>query len=153
YIVTVAHGACDFISAVDTPPVWELNVWYHTNNCGYRAKISGETDFPCIYGERVGLGRIYVKLEDHKLDYDHWVEGVKLGRSYCTEGLSHVLDLRAASTADPKQSVALGEPGAGGEISELKLAQPGKVHVTCDVAALLAETPTPDTEKIRKRRL
>ncbi|MFO1095487.1 MAG: CehA/McbA family metallohydrolase [Planctomycetaceae bacterium] len=153
YIVTVAHDACDFISAVDTPAVWELNVWYHTNNCGYRAKISGETDFPCIYGERVGLGRIYVKLEDHHLDYDHWVDGVKLGRSYCTDGLSHVMDLKVASAADPKQSVALGEPGAGGTNSELKLAQPGKVHVTCDVAALLAEKPTPQTEAIRKKRL
>jgi len=46
YIVDVAHDACDFISAVDTPAVWELNIWYHTLNCGYTARISGETDFP-----------------------------------------------------------------------------------------------------------
>ena len=32
--------------------------WYHTLNCGYTCRISGETDFPCIYGERVGLGRV-----------------------------------------------------------------------------------------------
>ena len=36
---------------------WELNIWYHTLNAGFRTRISGETDFPCIYGERVGLGR------------------------------------------------------------------------------------------------
>jgi hypothetical protein len=153
YIVTVAHGACDFISAVDTPSVWELNVWYHTNNCGYRAKISGETDFPCIYGERVGLGRIYVKLDDQQLEYDAWVQGLKLGRSYCTDGLGHLMDLKLTSASDPQQSVALGEPGPGGEISELKLTKAGKVQVTCDVAALLAETPTEQTETIRKRRL
>ena len=58
YIVDVAHDAVDFISTVDTPSVWELNIWYHTLNCGFRTRISGETDFPCIYGERVGLGRI-----------------------------------------------------------------------------------------------
>ena len=52
YIVDVVHGACDFISAVDTPVVWELNIWYHTLNCGYTCRISGETDFPCIYGEQ-----------------------------------------------------------------------------------------------------
>ena len=57
YIVDVTHDACDFISAVDTPFVWELNIWYHTLNCGFTTRISGETDFPCIYGERVGLGR------------------------------------------------------------------------------------------------
>ena len=62
YIVSAAHGLCDFISAVDTPAIWELNIWYHTLNCGMTIPISGETDFPCIYDDRVGLGRIYVKL-------------------------------------------------------------------------------------------
>ena len=56
YIVDVVHDVCDFISAVDTPFIWEMNIWYHTLNCGYTCRISGETDFPCIYGERVGLG-------------------------------------------------------------------------------------------------
>src|SRR5207249_3619096 len=72
YVVTVAHDVCHFISAVDTPSIWELNVWYHTLNAGFRAKISGETDFPCIYGDKVGLGRIYVKLnKDQPLDFDN----------------------------------------------------------------------------------
>ncbi len=62
FVVDTVHGVCDFISAVDTPAVWELNIWYHTLNCGMTTRISGETDFPCIYGERVGLGRGYVKL-------------------------------------------------------------------------------------------
>ena len=86
YIVDVVHDAVDFISTVDTPAPWELNIWYHTLNCGYRAKISGETDFPCIYGEQVGLGRVYVKLPDGQLDFDQWCEGVKLGRSYVSDG-------------------------------------------------------------------
>ncbi|HEV2762092.1 MAG TPA: CehA/McbA family metallohydrolase, partial [Pyrinomonadaceae bacterium] len=74
YIVDVTHDAVDFISAGDTPAVWELNIWYHTLNAGFRTRVSGETDFPCIYGERVGLGRSYVKI-DGKLDYDAWCEG------------------------------------------------------------------------------
>ena len=40
--------AVDFISTVDTPYVWELNIWYHTLNAGFYTRISGETDFPCI---------------------------------------------------------------------------------------------------------
>ena len=35
FIVDVTHDACDFISSVDTPFVWEINIWYHTLNCGY----------------------------------------------------------------------------------------------------------------------
>ena len=68
YVVDVTHEvagpdgkptpAVDFISTVDTPYVWELNMWYHTLNCGFRTRASGETDFPCIYGERVGIGRL-----------------------------------------------------------------------------------------------
>jgi hypothetical protein len=154
YIVTAATGACDFISAVDTPAIWELNIWYHTNNCGLRPRISGETDFPCIYGEKVGLGRIYVKLDqDQPLDYDAWVQGVKNGRSYCTDGLSHVMDFRVTPLSRNANGVRVGEPGSDDQISQLNLQQPGEVKVEFDVAALLAEKPNEQTESIRKRRL
>ena len=147
YIVTVTHDVCDFISAVDTPSIWELNIWYHTLNCGYRARISGETDFPCIYGDKVGLGRIYVKLlEGEELNFDNWIQGVKEGRSYCGDGLSHILDFKV-------NDVAVGEPGDGGAVSQLSLTEPGTVNVKFDVSALLAAEPTPETERIRNKRL
>lgn len=147
YIVTTAHGVCDFISAVDTPAIWELNIWYHTLNCGMTSRISGETDFPCIYGDKVGLGRIYVKMPtDKPLDFDAWTEGLKLGRSYCGDGLSHVLDFKV-------NDVAVGEPGSDGKISTLALAQPGSVNVTFDVAAMLEKEQTDETRRIRASRL
>jgi hypothetical protein len=156
YIVTVAHDVCHFISAVDTPSIWELNIWYHTLNCGFQARISGETDFPCIYGDKVGLGRIYVKMKPgDKLDFDKWIDGVKDGRSYCGDGLSHILDFHVN---DPRRMVGpadvhVGEKGPTGKISTLELKSPQKVTVKFDVAALLAAKPTPDTERIRRARL
>jgi hypothetical protein len=147
YVVTTAHGVCDFISAVDTPAIWELNVWYHTLNCGMTSRISGETDFPCIYGDRVGLGRIYVKLEKgQELNYDNWVEGLRDGRSYCGDGLSHIMDFRV-------NDVEVGQRDPSGVISTLKLDSPKTVNVTFDVTALLEEKPTELTESIRTRRL
>lgn len=141
YIMDVTHEvpgpdgkpvpAVDFLSMVDTPSVWELNMWYHTLNVGYRTRISGETDFPCIYGERVGLGRSYVKL-DGKLNYADWCEGIRKGRNYVGDGHSHLVDFKV-------NNVAMGENG-----SELKLAQPGTVHVTARVAARLNEKPNPE---------
>ena len=113
YIVDVVHDAVDFMSTVDTPVPWELNIWYHTLNCGFRTRISGETDFPCIYGERVGLGRVYVKLDDGRLDFDRWCQGVKEGRSYVGDGRSHLIDFRVNDRD-------VGEAG-----SELKLAGAG----------------------------
>jgi hypothetical protein len=147
FVVTGPNGACDFISAVDTPAIWELNCWYHTLNSGVRTRISGETDFPCIYGDKVGLGRIYVKLpNDQPLDYDAWVQGVKDGRSYCGDGLSHIFDFRV-------NGLAVGEARRDDEPSELHIAKSGPVTVEFDAAAWLEPKPTPETEAIRKRRL
>ena len=127
YVVDVAHDAVDFISTVDTPPVWELNIWYHTLNVGFRTRISGETDFPCIYGDRVGLGRSYVKLD--RLTYDGWTEGIRDGRAYVTDGKSHLLDFRVDDR----------HVGTAG--SELRLAKPRAVTVRALVAARLDERP------------
>ena len=145
--MTSPNGVCDFISSADTPPVWELNIWYHTLDCGLRSRISGETDFPCIYGDRVGMGRVYVKMRpDERFDYDTWILGVRDGRSYCGDGRSHIFDLKV-------NDVALGEAGSGGKISQLNLEHPSKVKVTFDVAARLEEKPTEATEAIRHARL
>ncbi len=147
FVVTAANDVCDFISAVDTPAIWELNVWYHTLNAGLRSRISGETDFPCIYGDKVGLGRIYVKIsEGEELTYERWIQGVKDGRSYCGDGLSHIFDFAV-------NGVEVGDAKTGEAVSQLNLAKPGKVKVTFDVAALLAESSTPQTEAIRAKRL
>jgi hypothetical protein len=136
YIVDVTHDVVDFISTVDTPAVWELSVWYHTLNSGFRTRISGETDFPCIYGERVGLGRSYVKL-DGRLSYDAWVEGVREGRAYVSDGKSHLMDFSV-------NGQAVGTNG-----SEVKLLQSQTVRVTAQVAARLDAQPN---ETIRARR-
>jgi len=144
YIVDVTHGVCDFISAVDTPIIWELNIWYHTLNCGYTCRISGETDFPCIYGERVGLGRIYVKLDkDQPLNFDQFALGIRDGRSYCCDGLSHLYDFKV-------NDLGVGEKGAGGRASVLAIKQGEKLKITTRAAALLAKKPRED---IRKRPL
>ncbi|MDE0086269.1 MAG: CehA/McbA family metallohydrolase [Candidatus Poribacteria bacterium] len=137
YIVDVVHDAVDFISTVDTPAVWELNIWYHTLNCGFRTRISGETDFPCIYGERVGLGRIYVKMPAGALDFDAWVEGLRDGRSYVGDGKSHLLDFTVGG-------VPVGEKTQTGEISQLNLEEPSTVTITARVAARLNEKPNPE---------
>jgi hypothetical protein len=142
YIVDVAHDAVDFISTVDTPALWELPIWYHTLNCGFATRISGETDFPCIYGDRVGLGRSYVKLpKDQPLDYDGWVQGIRNGRSYVSDGLSHLFDLSVGG-------VGVGEAGEGGRPSVLAAKSREKLTVKVRTAALLAEKPRDDIRRI-----
>jgi len=91
YIVTVTQHLVDFYSAGDTPAPWELNMWYHTLNCGFTTRLSGETDFPCIYDERVGMARSYFK-PDGPLSYDSYVAAIKRGRCYVSDGSSHIID-------------------------------------------------------------
>ena len=144
YIVDVTHDVCDFISAVDTPIVWELNIWYHTLNCGYDCRISGETDFPCIYGDRVGLGRIYVKLDgDEPLNFDRWVDGLKDGRSYCCDGLSHLFNFTV-------NGLGVGEKGDSDRASVLAVKSGDELEIKVRSAALLEEQPRED---IRRRPL
>ena len=129
FIVDVTHDAVDFISTVDTPSVWELNIWYHTLNVGFRSRVSGETDFPCIYDDKVGLGRSYVKLD--RLTYQGWIEGVRDGRCYVSEGKSHLMDF------------AVNGVEVGTNDSEVHLKGPQKVRVTAKTAAFLDRYPDP----------
>jgi hypothetical protein len=129
YIVDVTHpDAVDFISTMDTPYPWELNIWYHTLNVGFRTRISGETDFPCITDARVGQGRIYAKV-DGPLSYSGWLEAIRTGRSYVSDGRSHLMDF------------AVNDLEVGTRASEVKLAQKGTVHARVKVAAFLNPAP------------
>ena len=144
YVVDVCHDVCDFISSVDTPIIWELAIWYHTLNCGYDCRISGETDFPCIYGDRVGLGRIYVKLpKNSKLNYEEWVNGLRDGRSYVGDGLSHLMDFNI-------NGFEVGQTGDKKRASYLAIKSGDKLKISTKASALLGEKPN---ENIRRRPL
>ncbi len=140
YIVDVTHEvpgpngelvpAIDFMSTVDTSPVSELNIWYHTLNAGFRTRISGETDFPCVTGERVGLGRSYVRV-DGELSYESWCEGISTGSCYVSDGKSHLVDFAVNGRA------------VGKDKSEVKIGGPGKIQMTVNAAALLGEKAAP----------
>ncbi|HEX8037676.1 MAG TPA: CehA/McbA family metallohydrolase, partial [Chryseosolibacter sp.] len=140
YIVTVTQNVIDFYSAGDTPPTWELNMWYHTLNAGFTTRLSGETDFPCIYDERVGLARSYFK-PGGKLTYDNYMEAIKKGRSYVTDGRSHIIDF----------SVNGVEAGTGE--SRLSLKGNQSVKVTAKAAAYLPEKQDEGGEAIAGRPL
>ncbi len=139
FIVDVTHQvpgpsgalepAVDFLSTMDTDRKAEMNMWYHVLNCGFRTRISGETDFPCISGERVGLGRVYVKQRG-RLTYDNWCEAIRTGRSYVSDGSHHLMDFRGSALDAPKRSVEVGTQG-----SELRLAGAGVVRLRVRAAA------------------
>lgn len=135
FIVAVTQDLVDFISTMDTPPTWELNIWYHTLNCGFRTRISGETDFPCMSDEKVAHGRSYVKL-DKQLNFIDWAEGLKLGRTYTSDGKSHILDF----TVNGHE--------VGTNKSEVNLVDARNVTISAKVAAYLEESINPNTQPL-----
>jgi len=128
YIVDVTHkvpgergeevNAIDFIATMNTPRKQEWNIWYHTLNCGMDIVASGETDFPCMSGERVGIGRVYVKLPG-KLNYDEWVEGLRAGRSYVSDGTGHLMDFEQLPDGSFAVNAAVRNPSAATQVVEL----------------------------------
>jgi hypothetical protein len=145
YVVDVTHlvdgpdgievPAVDFISTGDTWPIAELNMWYHTLNCGFRTRISGETDFPCITGARVGVWRSYVRQKE-TLNYDDWCLGIQRGSNYVSDGMSHLIDFKVNQTL------------MGDGQSEVRLSQPGTVVVSVDAAALAGSDEQLTIEKL-----
>ncbi|HVL13870.1 MAG TPA: CehA/McbA family metallohydrolase, partial [Gemmata sp.] len=142
--VTTAMGVCDFISAMDTQRVPEWNCWYHIMNCGFLLKVSGETDFPCISGSRVGQGRVYVQLgKTDGIDYGVWCKGIQLGRSYVSDGYAHSLEFKVNDKSPGFGDVSLDAAGP------VKVS--AKVAFAKDVAlgtAPGAQAPTGDTRKL-----
>lgn len=140
YIVTVTQDVIDFFSAGDTPPKWELNMWYHTLNAGFRTRLSGETDFPCVYDERVGLARSYFKPEG-ELSYDNYVKALQAGRSYVTDGSSHIIDFKVNGVE------------AGMRNSELEIRRNKTLKATARVAANLPAQQDEEGAAIARRPL
>ena len=139
-IVDVTHGVVDFLSGCDTVPAAELNAWYHMLNCGFRLAMIGETDFPCITGDRVGVGRSYVKLEQRPVGdsgYEAWVHALQKGRLYCGDGRSHFLEFTV-------NRLMAGD-------TDVELASAGAVEVAATVAARLEPEATDETRAIRLR--
>jgi hypothetical protein len=133
-IMDVTHGVCDFLSGTNTHPIAELNAWYHMLNCGFRLAMIGETDWPCVTGDRVGVGRSYVRLDQRPIGnegYEAWVRDLIRGRLYCGDGRSHFLEFKVNSH----------HSGEG----DLTLKGPEVVHIEALVAARLEPEITPET--------
>jgi hypothetical protein len=77
------------IDTVDINHGWPQAVplWHHLLNCGFRIPASAGTD---VFLNRIGSNlpggdRVYVQTEG-PLSYERWIDGLKAGRSFVTNG-------------------------------------------------------------------
>jgi hypothetical protein len=113
--VDVALGKVDYYEAVGfSDPLATNAVWYRLLNCGFRVPAGAGTDAMTNYASLrgpVGLNRVFVKTGP-RLEMASFLEGVKAGRSFVTNG--PLVELALRSTSAPRWS----EPG-----DELRLAR------------------------------
>jgi Tol biopolymer transport system component len=134
--IDVALGNIDSLD-LNASYAGTVPLWYRVLNCGFRLTASAGTDcFLNRIKSRVpGGDRVYVKL-DGPLDYSSWIENLRAGKSFVTNG--PMLTLRA----DGKEigsTIRLSGPGdiqiEGGGVSQfplyqVELIQNGNVIVT-----------------------
>jgi hypothetical protein len=96
------------------------------------------------------LGRSYVHLPQISnaadLQYADWVQGLKAGSSYVSDGLSHLLQFSVGECR-------LGQAAPNAQANQLDVPQAGPQTVRCRVAAWLPENQDESGRAIAARRL
>lgn len=87
--VDVALGKADYIEVMGfSDHQSTATVWYRLLNCGFRLPTAAGTDamadFASLRGP-VGLNRVYVRTDGH-LDADHWLQELKRGHTFASNG-------------------------------------------------------------------
>jgi len=112
-------------------------MYYHTLNCGFKTRLSGETDCPCITDARVGQARSYFKPEG-SVTYDNYVNAIRSGRAYVSDGKSHIMDF------------AMNGQEVGTKNSVLQLNDKQNIKISAEVASYLPVQQDIEGESIAK---
>lgn len=84
--IDVALGKIDSLD-LNASYAGTIAVWHRLLNCGFRVPPSAGTDcfLNRISSRLPGADRVYVKI-DGPLDYGKWIDGLRAGRSFVTNG-------------------------------------------------------------------
>ena len=86
----VALGKVDYIEVVGfADHKSTAEVWYKLLNCGFRLPTAAGTDFMGNYASLrgpAGLNRVYAQVKPGPLKIEPWLEAIKAGRTFATNG-------------------------------------------------------------------
>ena len=120
----VALGKVDYIEVVGfADHKSTAEVWYKLLNCGFRLPTAAGTDFMGNYASLrgpIGLNRVYAEVKPGPLKIDSWLESIKTGRTFATNG--------------PLLRFSLGGQGVGGEV---KLEKKQEVRFSAQLSSIV----------------
>src|SRR5262249_18497501 len=138
--IDVALGKID---TLDINNSWAASVplWYRLLNCGFRVPATAGTD---VFLNRIdsrlpGGDRVYVHL-DGPLSYPRWIDGLKAGKSFVTNGpmLTFTADSKEPGSklaVGPKPKVRVKATARSQvPLTKAELDQTGKVSATANLA-------------------
>jgi len=122
--IDVALGKVDYYEVLDSGDhKSSAEIWYKLLNLGFRlpaaAGSSAIANYSSLRGP-VGLDRVYVRVPSGPFKTNAWLDGLKHGRSFATNG--------------PLLRFTLGTEAVGGE---LKLPAPGRVKFTVALRSIV----------------
>ena len=102
--VDVALGKVDYMEILGfSDHRFTAGVWYRLLNLGFRIPAAGGTDamanFASLRGP-VGMNRVYARVSAGALDTRHWLDALKQGRTFATNGPLLGLTLGGAEIGD-----------------------------------------------------
>ena len=122
--VDVALGKVDYIEVLGfSDHKSTAEVWYKLLNCGFRLPTAAGTDFMGNYASLrgpVGLNRVYAEVKAGPLQIEPWLEAIKAGRTFATNG--------------PLLYLSLGGQGIGGEV---RLEKKQAVHFSAELFSMV----------------
>ena len=120
----VALGKVDYIEVVGfADHKSTAEVWYKLLNCGFRLPTASGTDFMGNYASLrgpIGLNRVYAEVKPGVLQIEPWLEAIKAGRTFATNG--------------PLLRFSLGGQGIGGGV---KLEKKQETRFSAELASIV----------------
>ena len=106
--VDVALGKVDYLEVVGfSDHKATAGVWYRLLNLGFRIPAAGGTDAMADYATLrgpVGLNRVFASVAKGRLNSDEWLESLRAGRTFATNG--PLLDFSLGDTSAGRHSKA-----------------------------------------------
>lgn len=89
--IEAALGKLDFLEIIQFNRYLGYPYWYALLNCGIRMPAVAGSDWPWAttladWYSGVGSDRTYVQVEGEKKDYRAWLDGIRHGRTYASNG-------------------------------------------------------------------
>jgi hypothetical protein len=124
YVMSVAHGAVDFLAVGSGDYATELNLWYHSLNAGFRTQIRSEQ--PCLSAELPAMNGARSNIQPIS---------ISANRRAMSSGNLFVADTRTAI----KEFKVNGLSPSSEVGSEVRLGSPGAVAISVALAARLGK--------------